>query len=74
MPESTFGPAAPESYKKVRRCAGGAVSHALLSLGVQHLWVCDPGAARLAALADYMYDPGACLGRYRMDTLWFAAE
>ncbi len=28
----------------------------------------------LPAEADYMYDPGAYFGRYRMDTLWFAAE
>jgi peptide/nickel transport system substrate-binding protein len=28
----------------------------------------------LPAEADYMYDPGAYFGRYRMDTLWFAEK
>jgi peptide/nickel transport system substrate-binding protein len=36
--------------------------------------VADPRLRNLPAEADYMYDPGAYFGRYRMDTLWFAAE
>jgi peptide/nickel transport system substrate-binding protein len=34
----------------------------------------NPRLRNLPAEADYMYDPGAYFGRYRMDTLWFAAE
>ena len=32
----------------------------------------DPKLRNLPAEADYMYEPGAYFGRYRMDTLWFA--
>ncbi|GAB4358060.1 MAG: ABC transporter substrate-binding protein [Kiloniellaceae bacterium] len=41
---------------------------------VQQPIVINAKLRNLPAKADYMYDPGAYLGRYRMDTLWFAAE
>ncbi|MEQ8326922.1 MAG: ABC transporter substrate-binding protein [Parvibaculum sp.] len=34
----------------------------------------DPKLRNLPDEADYMYNPGAYFGRYRMDTLWFAPE
>ena len=34
----------------------------------------NPRLRNLPAAADYLYDPGAYFGRYRMDTLWFAEE
>lgn len=36
--------------------------------------VADPRLRNLPAEADYLYDPGAYFGRYRMDTLWFAPK
>lgn len=36
--------------------------------------VADPRLRNLPAEADYLYDPGAYFGRYRMDTLWFAEK
>lgn len=36
--------------------------------------VANPRLRNLPTEADYMYDPGAYFGRYRMDTLWFAPE
>lgn len=34
----------------------------------------DPRLRNLPDKADYMYEPGAYFGRYRMDTLWFAEK
>jgi len=34
----------------------------------------NPRLRNLPAAADYLYDPGAYFGRYRMDTLWFAEK
>ncbi|HMA14129.1 MAG: ABC transporter substrate-binding protein [Bacteroidota bacterium] len=34
----------------------------------------DPRLRNLPAEADYLYDPGAYFGRYRMDTLWLAEK
>jgi len=41
---------------------------------VQQPVVANPRLRNLPAGADYMYEPGAYFGRYRMDTLWFAVE
>ncbi|WP_340118264.1 ABC transporter substrate-binding protein [Pelagibius sp. 7325] len=41
---------------------------------VQQPIVINAKLRNLPAKADYMYDPGAYFGRYRMDTLWFAEK
>ncbi|GAB4391289.1 MAG: ABC transporter substrate-binding protein [Kiloniellaceae bacterium] len=41
---------------------------------VQQPIAANPRLRNLPVQADYMYEPGAYFGRYRMDTLWFAAD
>ncbi len=41
---------------------------------VQQPVAADPRLRNLPAKADYIYEPGAYFGRYRMDTLWFAGK
>ncbi|MEO3429266.1 ABC transporter substrate-binding protein [Pelagibius sp. CAU 1746] len=41
---------------------------------VQQPVAADPRLRNLPDKADYLYEPGAYFGRYRMDTLWFAGE
>ncbi|WP_193371360.1 ABC transporter substrate-binding protein [Pelagibius marinus] len=41
---------------------------------VQQPVAADPRLRNLPDKADYIYEPGAYFGRYRMDTLWFAGK